>query len=222
MTRSSEINELAASLNKAQKAMKGAKKDSENPHFRSKYADLASVWDAARDPITDNGLSVIQSPRLEFTGDGEACVELDTLLMHTSGQWIQDTLRMPLGKVDAHGIGSALTYARRYALSAFLGIAPEDDDGNAAVAGQAQAQARKWVGKPDTKAAPTTAKPAGYDEWRDALTAAADNGVEPLREVFEAGTPEQRKHLGQAKIDALKRKAASVGAMPIDPEDETR
>ena len=209
MTHSEQINELATALNKAQAAMHTAKKDSENPHFRSKYADLASVWEACRKPLTDNGLSILQSPRLEFTGDGDAIVELDTLLMHTSGQFIMDTIRMMLSKADAHGVGSAITYCRRYALSAFVSVAPDDDDGNGAVANNAGAQARKWVGKPDTKAAPAT-KPAGYDEWHDALTAAADNGVEPLREVFESGTPDQRKHLGQAKIDALKQKASQA------------
>jgi hypothetical protein len=137
MITSESINELAAALAKAQGDISGAKKDSENPHFRSKYADLASVWDAIRAPFAANGLSVTQFPRLAQPEQSDMLlIEVETCLMHTSGQFMRDTLRMPVGKPDAHGVGSALTYARRYALSAITGVAPEDDDANGAVAGQ--------------------------------------------------------------------------------------
>jgi hypothetical protein len=127
MNRSETIKELATALSKAQAAMKGAAKDSENPHFRSKYADLSSVWEACREALTANGLSVVQAPRAI-----EAGIEVETMLMHTSGEWISETLALPVQKADAQGFGSALTYCRRYGLSAMVGIAPEDDDGNAA------------------------------------------------------------------------------------------
>lgn len=137
MTRSEQINELAGALAKAQGTMAGAKKDSVNPHFRSNYADLASVWDACRDPLTANGLSVVQSPRLVSAGENAWIVEVETTLLHTSGQFLADAVAVPVTKPDAQGVGSAITYARRYSLSAFVGVAPEDDDGNAASQPQA-------------------------------------------------------------------------------------
>jgi hypothetical protein len=136
---SASIGALAAALAKAQGAMSGAKKDAENPFFKSAYADLASVWDTCRAPLAANGLAVIQT-----TGGNADLVEVITTLAHTSGEWVRGTLVMKPVKADPQGIGSALTYARRYALAAIVGIAPEDDDGNAA----------SQPGKPPTKAPP--------------------------------------------------------------------
>lgn len=128
MNKSEQINELAAALAKAQGQMEGAKKDSENPFFRSKYADLASVVEAIRGPFAEHGLSYVQAPT---PVEGErVCVE--TILLHASGQWIANMVDLPVTKQDAQGYGSALTYARRYGLQAIAGVAAEDDDGNAA------------------------------------------------------------------------------------------
>lgn len=125
--RSDSIKELATALAKAQAAIRPAVKDSENPHFRSKYADLSSVWEACRKPLTDNGLSVMQMP--VDAGDGR--VALTTMLLHTSGEFISSTVSTKLQKDDAQGVGSALTYLRRYALSSAIGVvADDDDDGN--------------------------------------------------------------------------------------------
>lgn len=131
MNRSEQINELAAAMAKAQGSIEGAVKDKNNPAFRSKYADLGAVWDAVREPLAKNGLSVVQFPHRVENG-----VEVETILMHSSGQWISSTLGMPVSKGDAHGLGSAITYARRFSLSAFCGVAPVDDDGNAATGRQ--------------------------------------------------------------------------------------
>ena len=128
MNKSEQINELAAALSKAQGEIKGALKDSANPFFKSKYADLASVWDACRDHLAKNGLSVIQMPETSDTGG----IAVETLLAHSGGQWISSRFVVPIAKPDAQSIGSAITYARRYALAAMVGVAPEDDDGNAA------------------------------------------------------------------------------------------
>lgn len=133
MEQSPEIDELAAALSKAQAAVKGAVKDSDNPAFKiggkvSKYADLESVKDACWEAVTSNGLAILQSPGLTENG----VMHMTTMLTHYSGQWVRDTLSIPLAKVDAQGYGSAVTYARRYSLAAFMGVAPEDDDGNAA------------------------------------------------------------------------------------------
>ena len=127
MQTSENINELATALAKAQAKIEGATKDKNNPAFKSKYADLSSVWDACRQSLTDNGLSVVQVAE----GDGTQAT-IVTRLMHASGQWIEGTLIVRPAKTDAQGIGSAITYARRYALASMVGVCPEDDDGNAA------------------------------------------------------------------------------------------
>ena len=130
MTRSESIAALAAALSKAQSAMTGAKKDSVNPHFKSKYADLASVWDACREPLTKNGLSVIQLP-----GKDEVGYYVETVLAHSSGEFVSCKLHIVPIKDDPQGLGSSITYARKYALAAIAGIAPDDsdDDGEAAM-----------------------------------------------------------------------------------------
>ena len=131
MNKSDSIAELAFALAKAQGAMKGAIKDSANPFFKSKYADLASVVEAIRVAFSSNGLSYIQT--VEPSDKDE--VRVETTLLHSSGEWIScGVLSLPVSKADAQGYGSALTYARRYSLSAAVGVAPEDDDGNAASA----------------------------------------------------------------------------------------
>jgi len=131
MNKSESIAGLAAALAKAQGAMKGAVKDSANPFFKSKYADLASVVEAIRAAFSANGLSYIQTVQSSELDE----VRVETMILHSSGEWIScGVLALPVSKNDAQGYGSALTYARRYSLSAAVGVAPEDDDGNAAVA----------------------------------------------------------------------------------------
>ena len=130
MQTSEQINEIAAAIAKAQSQIAGATKDKTNPHYRSKYADLASVWEACRGALTQNGLGVVQMTR--FSEKDEVIVV--TRLLHSSGQWLQGELNLPVSKADAQGFGSALSYARRYALAAAVGVAPEDDDGNLAAA----------------------------------------------------------------------------------------
>ena len=127
---SASLNELFAALAKAQGQISHAKKDKKNPFFKSSYADLASVWEACRDPLASNGLSVIQTVEGSKTE-----MYLITWLGHASGQWIKSKLPMLLQKSDPQSQGSAITYARRYALSAMVGIcADEDDDGERAMA----------------------------------------------------------------------------------------
>lgn len=127
MRQSEQINELAGALAKAQAKIEGATKEAVNPHFRNKYADLGNVWAAIREPLTSNGLSVVQLLRGVERG-----IECETILMHGSGQFIAESLFVPASKNDAQGYGSAATYARRYGLQAMVGIAPVDDDGEGA------------------------------------------------------------------------------------------
>jgi len=125
MTKSDSIKELAVALNKAQAEMSGAKKGANNPFFKSKYADLEEVIRCAKEPLHENGLSVSQFP---ITEDNKAGVT--TILMHNSGEWLESTLLLTCSKQDPQGMGSAITYARRYAYQSILGIPSEDDDGN--------------------------------------------------------------------------------------------
>jgi hypothetical protein len=127
---SESIKSLAAAFCKAQPKIEGAVKDKTNPAFRSKYADLGSVVDAIKPALASEGLSFLQVPH-----DADSAARIETLLMHASGEWISlGTVTVPVTKLDAQGFGSALTYARRYGLLTAFGVAPEDDDGNAAAA----------------------------------------------------------------------------------------
>lgn len=133
-----EIGKLGAALAKAQGAIEGADKNSANEAFRqgskvSKYSNLSAVWDACRKPLADNGLAVIQLPH---TYNGQT-VTLTTRLVHESGEWIESSLACHVGKPNAHGVGSVITYLRRYMLASLVGIYQEDDDGNeASIVGQ--------------------------------------------------------------------------------------
>jgi hypothetical protein len=131
------VNDLATALAKAQSEIKHAVKDSSNPFFKSSYADLASVWEACRAPLSKHGLSVTQTT--DVLENGQAV--LITTLLHSSGQYIQG--RYPLNPIknDPQAMGSAVTYARRYTLQAIVGIAPDDDDAEAAMARDAKAAA---------------------------------------------------------------------------------
>jgi hypothetical protein len=148
MQASEQLAELAGALCKAQAMLRGAVKDSTNPHFKSRYADLASCWDACREALAANGLSVVQLP--EGTG---GVVEMTTMLLHTSGQWIACTGTFTPSKADPQGMGSCITYARRYQLCAVVGISPEDDDGNAA--SEPVKQQAKPERKPEPKPEPS-------------------------------------------------------------------
>jgi hypothetical protein len=124
---SEQINELAAALSKAQAQITGALKDSANPFFKSKYADLASCWDACRKQLTDNNLSVIQTTDIVLD-----TVVVRTTLAHSSGQWISGILPVRAKDESPQAQGSGITYARRYALAAIVGLAQIDDDAEAA------------------------------------------------------------------------------------------
>ncbi len=152
MIKSEAINELATALAKAQGELKSALKDSSNPFFHSNYADLASVWDACRKPLSENGLSIIQT--LDKTETGTM---LETTLLHASGQFITSTLKITPKDETSQAIGSAITYARRYALSAMVGVcADEDDDGEAAMGRTKVKPAAQQPAKPAPAVSPTT------------------------------------------------------------------
>lgn len=142
MTRQSDtIGAIAAALAKAQAEMKTAKKNQDNPYFKSVYADLASCYEACREPLTKNGIAIFQG--IEDSSDSDSII-LNTMLIHSSGEWLSSSLRMPLLKKDPQAVGSVITYARRYGLSAAIGLASEDDDAESAMArGSVQSPAQK-------------------------------------------------------------------------------
>lgn len=128
MEQSEKTDELFKALTNCQATIEPAMKDSLNQHLNSHYASLASVWDAARGPLADNGLSAVQ----EVIG-ADRGVGVTTQINHISGQWIRlGPLFIPADKVNAHGYGSAISYGKRYGLCAALGIVSEDDDDGAA------------------------------------------------------------------------------------------
>ena len=149
MSHSEVINELAAALSKAQGEMQAAIKDKVNPFFKSSYADLGSVWDAARPVLSKHGLCVMQTT--ELVADGSRIVMVTTLA-HTSGQWMKSFLPLNPAKNDSQGIGAAITYLRRYSLSAIVGVVcDDDDDGETAVGrGKNQAEQAPKLSQPKT------------------------------------------------------------------------
>lgn len=127
---SHNIGKLSEALSKAQAEMQHAIKDSTNPHFKSSYADLASVLDAIRPALTKHGLCITQTMKTEA-----GTHFLVTTLMHTSGEFIEGSIPLLIEKNNMQGMGSAITYARRYGLAAMVGIHQADDDGNEASSG---------------------------------------------------------------------------------------
>jgi len=128
MKSSDSIKELATALAIVQGQLTFAKKDSKNPFFKSNYADLESVWDACRELLSTNGLAIMQFPGEYQDGN----MALNTIITHKSGEWMSQEMSVPVSKPDAQGAGSALTYMRRYALAAVVGVVQADDDGNSA------------------------------------------------------------------------------------------
>ena len=128
MRRSEEIKQLAIALSKAQAAMKPAIKDRENPFFKNTYADLASVWEAIKIPLTANGFCVSQ-----FLSSIAGHIIVETLLLHESGEWILNELMLPVLKNDPQSYSSSATYGRRISLAAIAGVATEDDDAEGSI-----------------------------------------------------------------------------------------
>jgi len=213
---------FAEAFCKLQGSIRPAIKDATNPAFRSKYADLGAVWEAVRQPLTDNGFSIIQS-----TDFDNSDVWLKTTVLHTSGEKMEGRYPLRPTKNDPQGFGSALTYAKRYSIAAMLGVvADEDDDGNAAAA------------KPNA-AAPTQ---------RDAIHAPMQQEDADVTEGVKNFVLEMKKALDICKtvaavtdwedtnapmLDRLKRKAlpawselmkykeARIGNINLTPKDKT-
>lgn len=167
---SESIGALAAALSKAQADITGALKDSQNPFFKSKYADLASCWDACRKQLAANNLAVIQTVYVHWDS-GQTM--LSTTLAHSSGEWIRSDLPVLAKDLSPQAQGSGITYARRYALAAIVGLAQIDDDAEAA-------QGRK----------PLTVDPRG-DMGKDVDWNVRDSFVNQFRAAFDLDAEEK-------------------------------
>lgn len=138
MKKSEQINELVSALSKAQAAMLPAKFNRTNPFFKNKYADLASCIECSRKPLTDNGLAIMQYCEMI-----DERLTLITMLAHSSGQYITSEYPLYTAKMDSQSLGSAITYAKRYSLSAMLCIAADEDDDAEAAHGRTKDDAKK-------------------------------------------------------------------------------
>ena len=200
------LNELAAALAKAQGAMNNASMNRINPHFKSKYADLAALWDAVRKPLSDNGLSVVQIIR-----DGS----LHTMLLHTSGQRLCSDYPLP-ATARPQEMGSALTYARRYSLSALVGIAAdEDDDGNtvtrSAGAGPTTPTDAAADASPDSPHASGEAL-----SIEDVAREAAKRGAQAMRAFWVNRTKEEQERINKIRTELNKLVDAAEARMEVD------
>ncbi len=184
MKSSDDIKELAAALVAAQKKISHAARASEagigkDGGRKYRYADLAAVWDACREPLTEAGLAVLQTTRI-----AEGAHVLVTRLVHTSGQYIDSETPILAKSNDPQGFGSAMTYARRYALSAIVGVASDDDDGEGAMRSPAQGSRYPQNSRPASAA---RSGPAANDGPIDpafvALAAEMKKGVHELGDI---------------------------------------
>ena len=215
--KSENINELAEALAKAQGEIEGAAKSAINPHGNYKYADLSSVWSACREPLSKNGLAVCQVTEIE----GEQVI-LVTTLMHKGGQWIAGKMPVRIAPMFDKGtnkekpwtpqaFGSAITYARKYSLLAMVGVAGEDDDGQAA-SDTATPAARSMIAtKPNGfRIAPTlTAEQAAergteaFREWWKELDAVEREALKPRLKILQdvaAGAD----HMAAMKVEGVR------------------
>jgi hypothetical protein len=206
MNQSAEIDKIAPALRAAMVRMTGVVKDSKNPHFKNDYASLEAVIETSRPVLSEGNMCAIQGVG---AFDGRA-IAITTRILHDSGQWIESEASIPLAKIDAQGAGSAITYGRRYALMAMLGLAPVDDDGQAASAPTAPRQApanglgtekrdtgagsidgKDWYGCSGPGLSPAEAKRQGldkdYDEIRDGLRGALNSdGLGEIARTYAA------------------------------------
>lgn len=180
------MQNLAKAMAEAFKAIEGAVKDKTNPHFRSKYADLGNVVDAIKPALSKNNLWFTQ-----ISHNIENCAAVETVIVHASGETMHcGVVSIPVSKHDAHGYGSAMTYARRYSLSAAFGVAPEDDDGNAAI-------------KATPKEKPAEVPAARMDTFKTVFSALEH--IDDLRALWKTMTPAEQAACGALAKDCADR-----------------
>ncbi len=201
MKKSKKIDQLAKALNQFQAEISGAKKKEENPYFHSKYANLEEVIRCAKEPLMNSGLSVSQFPI-----SGERTAGVETILMHESGQWISCECLLACAKVDPQGMGSAISYARRYSYQSILGIPSEDDDANEASKEPSPAQIK----------ADDTALKKHTAEWVMAISQAADM---PALQGFYTDCKNSKYGLNKAILAAKDARKEQLGNSTKEPAE---
>jgi hypothetical protein len=216
MEHSEQIMELAKALSKTQGEIKSVSKDAVNPFFKNKYATLDAIWEAIRKPLSTNGLAVLQT-----TYDQQGIV-LETTLVHSSGQWVRSYLPLNAKANDPQSIGSALTYARRYSLSAILGIsADEDDDANAATSKQTVPQTKQPVQPPQQQAEQPKPDAITEQQQKKIFASSKDkNIVEEVKSSMKSRfnkehTKELTKSEASALIDSIEKGEIKASEIPI-------
>ena len=215
-TQSPDIAALAGALAKAQAEIDDARMSAWNPHFKKRYADLSDVWIACRAALTKHGLSVVQLPR-----SADKIVTVRTVLMHSSGQWIAGELSAPADKWTPQGIGSAVTYLRRFGLASAVGIAPrgDDDDGEGDEPGD-----RGYDSRPRADYAPRDERPPSdrpsAEAPRSGARAAADRAVEAQTRGPVAQVPtHDPAHLALCNDFVRRARVADIGEGREEPAD---
>lgn len=193
----SEIKNIYSAFIKAQANIEKAVKDSTNPHFRSKYADLGNVVDAIKPHLEEQGLAFFQKFH-----ECDKGIKIETIVIHESGESISNgILFVPVTKNDAQGFGSACTYARRYSLQSAFGVAPDDDDGNAA----SQSKQHQGPQRVPQQQAPTPTSMAG--DIAEQLQAAPD--MKTLVGIFNALDNDQKREF-KSTFDAMRSSLAAA------------
>ena len=211
MIRKSETSTaLYVALARAQSQISVPSKNAVNPAFKSRYVDLSSVLAAVLPAWNANGLAISQFP---FVADGAEYIELTTLISHTSGEWMESSIRMPVAKRDPHGIASAITYARRYTVSSIAGLMQDDDDGNlASQVDVSRVEARNVVRQtapapapaPAPKAPPAPAAapaPVAAPEPSPAPAAAPAPALAPAVEPAPAAEPAAGQQIEDVQVE---------------------
>lgn len=191
MKTSENITNIATALAKAQAEINPAVFDASNPHFRSRYATLASVMQACRSALSKNQIAVVQGSTVS-----EKNVIVNTMLIHASGDFISDDLAIPIAQNTAQAIGSALTYGRRYGLSALVGIVSDedDDDGESAMpkpnANEFAGEVKFAPQKGTSKEEPTAKTPNAQETkaTKESKSKRASNRISLIREIFQTST----------------------------------
>jgi ERF superfamily len=194
---SPSVSTLAAAMSRVQAKIHSARKDKSNPHFRSRYADLGSVWEACREQLTAEGFAVLQ-----LTHGTPDVPAVTTILLHSSGEWVRSTLRLRPVKIDPQGVGSALTYARRYALSAMVGVvADDDDDGNSASTRQALQECVNMARALNLSDSAFIDNIEAYYQTRD-LNALRPEQVQSLHTRLRAALAAQKQNVASSELEA--------------------
>jgi len=191
------IGKLVEAIAKASLKFETVLKDADNPAYRSKYADLPTIIDATRKHLAVEGVIVSQMPHASFGQDEAKMLTVTTLMAHSSGEWMASDLTLPAmmrERFDAQSVGSAITYARRYALAAMTNVAQEDDDGNKASGIGSIKEANAVAGDKLRKAAAKKGDDAvALTEWKEGFIALSGGGLSVLKAEIE---PEVLKEMG--------------------------